>query len=256
MSTSVLPENATASMRLQRFLARAGIASRRKCEELIVAGRIAVNGHIVTELGTKIDPVHDHVFFDGVPVVLPDVHECVVLALNKPAGFLTAMRDERTDRIVSALVPTERFAGLFPVGRLDRDTTGLLLFTNDGDLGHALLHPSQGVYKRYIAVVDGIPTDADLRTLAEGVELSDGITAPAYVERLDNDASGYARVALEIHEGRKRQVRRMLSAVGHEVRELERTAFGPITLTGLKQGAWRRLEPDEVAALYAICDTK
>lgn len=241
------------TVRLQKYLARAGVASRRKCEELITAGRVSVNGAVVTELGTKVDPDHDEIAFDGVPVTMAPDEKPVVVMLNKPKGYLTAMSDARTDDVVSALVPTDRYKGLFPIGRLDRDTTGLLLFTTDGELGHWLAHPSHGVIKRYVALIEGALSEDDVRALEGGVELNDGMTSPATCAILRTNADGTQLVELAIHEGRKRQVRRMLSHVGHEVIELERIAFGPLRLGDLAPGAWRLLEDAELSQLYASC---
>lgn len=266
-------------VRLQKFLSRAGVASRRKCEALILDGRVTVNGRVVTELGTKVDPAVDDVAFDGRSVSIPVGSERVVVALNKPAGYLTAMSDPRGGHVVSELVPIQRYKGLFPVGRLDRDTTGLLLFTTDGELGNALLHPSRGVVKRYVALVEGTLSADDITALEGGVELDDGMTSPARCEVLEclqrdmpNGARAQAasrggrpslngdpapshlqRVALEIHEGRKRQVRRMFSHLGHEVVQLSRTKFGPIELGGLESGKWRELDSGELSSLYAAC---
>ncbi|WP_270574145.1 pseudouridine synthase, partial [Candidatus Collinsella stercoripullorum] len=164
-------------MRLQRFLARAGVASRRGSEDLMTAGRVAVNGVVVTQLGTKVDPARDTVTVDGVPVRPGGT--AVHLVLNKPAGYVTTMRDPQGRPCVADLVPTDRFPGLFPVGRLDRDTTGLLLFTTDGDLAQDLLHPSRHVYKTYLALVDGRVADAELEPLRRGIELDDGPCQPA-----------------------------------------------------------------------------
>lgn len=271
-------------MRLQKFLARSGVASRRGSEELIVAGRVSVNGRVVTELGTKVDADADTVALDGKPVALP--RESVTIMLHKPAGFVTTMSDPQGRPTVARLVPAGegRFAGLYPVGRLDADTTGLLLFSTDGELGHALLHPRHHVTKRYIALVEGRLQERDVRLLRAGVRLSDGMTLPADVEVLRADAARHAaqlvgegagssgldrrhagkrsRAALEgsgacsyvavgLREGRKRQVRRMLEAVGHPVIALHRESFGPLELGGLARGRWRELEPAEVEALRA-----
>lgn len=235
-------------MRLQKFLARAGVASRRKCEEIIAQGRVAVNGRVVTELGTKVDPSADLVSLDGAEVRLPG--DSVTIMLNKPAGFLTAMSDERGAKVVAELVPVEEHPGLFPVGRLDRDTTGLLLFTTDGELGNLLLHPSHNVEKRYVAEVRGVLEEDERRMLEEGVMLEDGMTAPAKCEVLSAVSDGsLSTVALTIHEGRKRQVRRMMKAVGHEVVSLHRESIGGLTLGGLAPGEWRKLSESEVEAL-------
>ncbi|MFR7749565.1 MAG: pseudouridine synthase [Collinsella sp.] len=165
------------TMRLQRFLARAGVASRRGSEDLMTAGRVTVNGQVATELGTKVDVDRDHIEVDGMPVKLNQ--GAVYLMLYKPTGYLTTMSDPQERPCVADLVPRDRFPGLFPVGRLDRDTTGLLLFTTDGDLSQDLLHPSKHVYKTYQALVDGHLTDRDLEPLRRGIELDDGLCQPA-----------------------------------------------------------------------------
>lgn len=236
------------AVRLQKFLARAGVASRRSSEKMISAGRIAVNGAVVTELGTKVDPAHDEVFLDGVPVKLPESKH--TLMLNKPSGFLTTMSDPQGRPCVADLVPVAEYPGLYPIGRLDFDTTGLLLFSTDGELGHALLHPSHHVGKTYRAVVKGKPGKEDLERLAKGVLLEDGMTAPAEV-RIVDDAGANTVIELIIHEGRKRQVKRMCEAIGHPVRQLHRLSFGPLGLGSLEEGQWRELSPEEVAGLTA-----
>ncbi len=262
MSDSTDDEERLAPMRLQKFLARAGIASRRGSEELMTAGRVTVNGSVATELGTKVDPTVDTVAVDGNPVSLSQGK--VYLVLNKPAGVLTTMDDPHGRDTVVPLVPVDRFPGLFPVGRLDLDTTGVLLFTTDGDLAARLLHPSTHVMKVYHARVDGLLRDGEIEELRNGVELDDGPTAPAQVRaiypedapelrppRRDRDES---IVEIAIHEGRKRQVKRMLSAVGHPVRQLSRVSFGPITCSGLDVGSWRLLTASEVDALRSAVD--
>ncbi len=236
------------AMRLQKFLARAGVASRRSSEKMISAGRIAVNGAVVTELGTKVDPSRDVVLLDGAPVKLPE--ESYTLMLNKPAGYLTTMSDPQGRPCVADLVPVGEYPGLYPVGRLDFDTTGLLLFSTDGELGNALLHPSHHVSKTYRAQVEGMPSERDLERLASGVLLEDGMTAPAQVVLVDGRKKG-AVIELTIHEGRKRQVKRMCEAVGHPVLELHRLSFGPLRLGSLEEGCWRELAPEELAALSA-----
>lgn len=242
-SASVVP------MRLQKFLARAGVASRRGSEDLITAGRVAVNGSVRTELGTKVDPTVDLVEVDGSEVRLGA--GCVYLALNKPAGIVTTMSDPQKRPTVAALVPREQYPGIFPVGRLDVDTTGLLLFTTDGELSHRVLHPRWKVPKTYVARVDGVPTPAEVQRLRDGIELDDGLTAPAEVVEEQWDGSA-TRMRITITEGRKRQVRRMFSAVGHPVLALERMSFGPVELGALSPGEWRMLEAAEVAALKAL----
>jgi 23S rRNA pseudouridine2605 synthase len=225
--------------RLQKILARLGFGSRRVCEEMIADGRITVNG-VVADLGRRIDVDHDKVELDGVPVgVRPGL---IHYLLNKPAGIVTTADDPQGRPTVIELVPDE--PRVFPVGRLDMDTEGLLLITNDGDLTHRLTHPSFGVEKEYIAHVEGSPTRAALRLLREGIELEDGMTAPADAALL---APGVIR--LTIHEGRNRQVRRMCESIGHPVIRLVRSRIGPIADRRLKPGAWRPLTSDELRAL-------
>ncbi len=234
-------------MRLQKYLARAGVASRRGSESLITAGRVEVNGIVVTELGSKVDPLEDEVAVDGVVVVWGSSH--VVLALNKPSGIITTMKDYRGRRCVADIMPCDEYPGLYPIGRLDKDTTGLLLFTTDGELGNGLLHPSHHVTKVYHATVTGIMTEAEAQQLREGVLLEDGMTAPAEISVISKSRNRCV-VELAIHEGRKHQVKRMCKAVGHPVEHLDRVSFGPIETGSLKQGVWRRLDDEETAALY------
>ena len=233
-------------MRLQKFLARAGVASRRACEQIILDGRVAVNGEIVSQLGTKVNPEKDRVSVDGVQVSLKN--EAVVLMLNKPEGYLTAMSDDRGRPCVSQLVPVQDYPGLFPIGRLDYDTTGLLLFTTDGELGNTLLHPSFHVNKEYHALVKGKPTEHALLQLREGVQLDDGITAPANVLIMKH-LGGNSVLSITIHEGKKRQVKRMCEAVGHPVIRLHRAKFGPLDLGGLAKGSYRILSEEELIHL-------
>ena len=225
--------------RLQKVLARAGIGSRRKVEELIATGRVSVNGEVAV-LGRRVDPEVDRVEVDGVAIGVRE--GLVYYLLNKPRGVVTTASDPHADRTVMQLVPDE--PRVFPVGRLDADTEGLLLLTNDGDLTHRLTHPSFGVEKTYVAQVDGTPSPADVRRLREGVELEDGPTAPAKAVLTPPNV-----LTITIHEGRNRQVRRMCEAVGHPVVRLVRTRIGPLVDRSLKPGAWRHLTTDEVRAL-------
>ena len=224
-------------MRLNAYLARAGVASRRGADELIKAGRVLVNGER-GQLNTFVES-RDRVQVDGRDVALQPL---AYLLLHKPAGVVTTARDPQGRRTVVELVPSE--PRVVPVGRLDAGTTGALLLTNDGPLAHRLAHPRYGVEKVYEASVEGDPGDAALRRLRDGVELEDGRTAPARARRL-----GPGRVELTIHEGRNRQVRRMLEAVGHPVVRLHRSTYAGLTLEGLEPGAWRELSAAEVAAL-------
>ena len=279
------PEERLVPMRLQKFLARAGAASRRGSENLMTAGRVTVNGQVVTELGSKVDPLVDQVAVDGVPVHLEGGP--VTIMLHKPAGYVTTMSDPQGRPTVAELVPTDRFPGLFPIGRLDFDTTGLLLFSTDGELGNGLLHPRHHVEKRYLALVNGKPTPEQLAQLEQGIQLDDGMTAPAKASLVEGAEAKRALSMLEVppavpdhepngsvpspqraailrkrsqqravvrvvlREGRKRQVKRMLSAIKHGVLALHRDSFGPIELGDLPRGQWRELTPEEVTALHA-----
>jgi pseudouridine synthase len=224
-------------VRLNAYLARAGVASRRKADELIKAGRVTVNG-APGQLNTFVES-RDVVEVDGRRV---EKQPLTYLLLNKPAGTVTTASDPQGRRTVVELVPPE--PRVVPVGRLDADTTGALLLTNDGELAHRLAHPRYGVEKTYLVDVEGVPHDAALRRLESGIELDDGLTAPARIVRLAK-----SRLELTIHEGRNRQVRRMLEAVGHPVKTLHRSAYAGLTVEGLEPGAWRELEPSEVERL-------
>ncbi|HEX7095875.1 MAG TPA: pseudouridine synthase, partial [Acidimicrobiales bacterium] len=228
-----------AGQRLQKVLAQGGLGSRRACEELIAEGRVRVNGE-VAQLGRRVDPERDRIEVDGVPIGLrPGL---VHYLLNKPRGVVTTASDPQGRPTVIELVPRE--PRVFPVGRLDADTEGLLLLTNDGELAHRLTHPSFGVEKEYVAQVRGKPSRGALRRLREGVELDDGITAPAKVSLIEPTV-----MRIVIHEGRNRQVRRMCEAVGHPVVRLVRTRIGPLRDPKLQPGAWRPLDVTEVRAL-------
>jgi 23S rRNA pseudouridine2605 synthase len=229
-------------MRLAKFLASAGVASRRAAEEIVRAQRVAVNGAPVTDPARDVTEA-DIVTVDG-EAVAPEADRAVY-AVNKPAGVVSTASDPQRRPTVVSLVPSA--VRLYPVGRLDIDTTGLILLTNDGALAHRLTHPSFEVPRTYRVVVWRSPVSARaLRALRNGVELEDGLTGPARVRRLGDRGE---ILELTIHEGRKRQVKRMCEAVGHRVRSLERVAFGPLTLGGLAPGAHRRLSPAEVEAL-------
>ncbi len=249
-------------MRLQKFLARAGAASRRGSENLMTAGRVRVNGEVVTELGSKVDPNVDRVTVDGVEFRL--AAGPTYLMLNKPAGYVTTMSDPQGRPCVADLVPTDRYPGLFAVGRLDRDTTGLLLFTTNGEAAHQLLHPSHHVFKHYVALVEGTPTRHQLELLRRGIDLRDGPAQPAECELLGPGDALFRAVAPEglrgdvsvvgirIQEGRKHQVKRMLGAIGHKVLVLHRDQFGPLVLSGVERGSWRLLTDSEVSAVEKI----
>ncbi len=225
--------------RLQKVLARVGMGSRRTCEDLIAAGRVTVNGERAS-LGRRVDAEADVIAVDGTPIGTKA--GLVYYLLNKPTGVVTTADDPQGRPTVLDLVPAE--PRVFPVGRLDMDTEGLLLLTNDGGLTHRLTHPSFGVEKEYVARVEGEPSRRSVRRLREGVELDDGPTAPAQAALV-----GPGVIRLTIHEGRNRQVRRMCEAIGHPVDRLVRTRIGPLADRKLKPGAWRELTTDEVRAL-------
>lgn len=231
--------------RLQKILSAHGVASRRKAELMLLAGRIKVNGAVVTELGTKADPEKDRIEVDGRP--LAHIGERVYVALHKPAGYVTTASDPQGRPTVLDLVSGVK-ERVYPVGRLDFHTSGLLLLTNDGDFAHTMMHPRHEMPKHYLCHVSGSPGPQALRTLATGVMLEDGLTAPARV-RLAGKVGDDALLEVVIHEGRNRQVRRMLEAVGHEVRNLIRTRIGHLALGGLTTGQWRYLKEDEVEGL-------
>lgn len=231
-------------MRLQKFLARAGVASRRSSENLMTEGRVSVNGEVVRELGSKVDPLVDEVAVDGRVVRLADGP--VTIMLNKPAGIITTMKPQSKRPIVADLVPLDRYPGLYPIGRLDADTTGLLLFSTDGELGNALLHPSRHVPKTYRAKLARPLENAAADALRTGIDLDDGPAQPAEVEFV-----GTARdvVRITVHEGRYHQVKRMFLAVGNRVCSLHRETFGPLTLGNLPSGHWRELTDEETQSL-------
>lgn len=225
--------------RLQKVLARAGFGSRRTCDDLIAAGRVTVNGE-VAELGRRVDADHDKIAVDGVAgSVRPGL---VYYLLNKPRGVISTSTDPQDRPTVIDLVPSE--PRVFSVGRLDLDTEGLLVITNDGDLAHRLTHPSLSVEKAYLVQVEGTPSPAAIRRLREGVELEDGTTSPAKVSLTPPNL-----LRLVIHEGRNRQVRRMCAAVGHPVVRLARYRIGPLADPSLAPGQWRHLDPSEVRSL-------
>jgi 23S rRNA pseudouridine2605 synthase len=232
-------------VRLHKLLAQSGIASRRKCEELMLAGLVVVDGEVVTRLGTKVDPRTAVIRVDGKR--LPPVSEHVYLALNKPRGVVSTMSDPEGRRTLQDLV-SERPERLFHVGRLDTDTSGLILLTNDGDFAHRMAHPSYEVDKTYVAEVEGDVSTATIRTLLGGVTLDDGPVTVSKA-RLVTSAPGKSVVELVIHEGRNRIVRRLLDHVGHPVRRLTRTAIGPVGLGRLKGGELRDLTLGELGEL-------
>lgn len=245
------------SERLQKILARAGYGSRRGAESLITAGRVAVNGNTVTELGTRADADSDSITVDGTELTIATRH--VYIALHKPAGAVTTVSDPQGRMTVMSLLPTSLPPHVIPIGRLDRDTAGLLLFTNDGEFAHRIAHPRYQIEKEYHALVAGVPSTADLTALRTGVDIGGHTTAPADVDFAEPPAGHFKRpgdtwIRLVIHEGRKRQVRLMCAAVNHDVRILVRTRVGNVSLSGLPLMKTRPLTAAEVNALRLAVD--
>ncbi len=234
-------------MRLAKYLAHSGIASRRQAEELIAEGRVRINGVEVREITTPINPQTDCIEFDG---RLVGVEAAVYVLLNKPAGFISAVRDPQGRSTVIELLRDIK-ERIYPVGRLDYDTKGLLLLTNDGEFTNLIIHPRYKIDKKYEVVIEGYVNSEDLRRLREGVMLEDGITAPAQVSLIKRDNRS-STIELSIHEGRKRQVKRMCTAIGHPVKSLSRIALGFLSLDGVEPGDYRFLSPDEVDQLKAM----
>jgi 23S rRNA pseudouridine2605 synthase len=226
--------------RLHKFLSRAGVASRRRCEQMIAAGRVRVNGETVSLPGSKVDPEHDRIEVDGQPVTLPKRH--AYWLLNKPVGYVSTVHDPQGRPTVVDLVQKDR--RLYPVGRLDLDSEGLLLLTDDGELTQRLTHPSYEHEKEYEVLVEGHPTHKALQRLRAGVELEDGVTCAADVAIMRTDAGGMW-LRFVIHEGRKRQLRRMCDTVGYPARRVIRVRMGPLTLGGLPPGKYRPLTAQE-----------
>jgi len=239
-----------AEIRLQKVLAQAGLGSRRRCDDMIAHGRVEVNGEIIDVMGARVDPATDVIRVDGKRIPAPSDHAYVIL--NKPRGVVTSMADEQGRPDLASFVEG-RDDRLFHVGRLDTDTSGLLMLTNDGDLAHKLAHPSFEITKTYVALVDGDVPDALAARLRSGIELDDGM---AQVDRFQvkDRSRGRSLVELDIHMGRNRIVRRLLDAAGHPVRELTRTAFGPLHIGSLSSGAMRDLTRDELGALFDSVD--
>ncbi|MBR6401286.1 MAG: rRNA pseudouridine synthase [Firmicutes bacterium] len=233
------------AVRLQKYLADAQVASRRRSEEIIQSGRVCVNGQTVTELGTKVDE-GDVVTVDGKEVHPAD--KLVYIMLNKPEGYVSTAKEQFGRPAVLDLIDCEY--RVYPVGRLDHDTSGLLLLTNDGALTYKLTHPKHNIDKTYIAQVEGIPTAAEMKRFSEGLEIDGYTTAPAKIRIVKKGR--LTTLEITIHEGKNRQVRKMCAAIGHEVRSLKRISTGRLTLGGLEKGSYRLLTEDEVAYLKTL----
>lgn len=241
--------NAEQKVRLQKFLAEQGVASRRAAEQIITEGRVRVNGKVVSTQGVKIDPNRDKVKVDGQDIGRKRPRLRYIL-LYKPAGYICSVMDERKRRtVMDLLVDVEE--RVYPVGRLDYNTSGLLLLTNDGALTHKLLHPSHQIEKTYLAEVEGIPDRNDLMQLRRGIQLEDGMTAPAGAEILKR-SSDHALLEIKLHEGRNRQVRRMLDAIHHPVSHLKRSGLAFLTLDDLRMGKYRELSKKEIERLKEL----
>lgn len=232
-------------MRLQKYLAQSGIASRRASEKIILQGRVKVNGKIVRELGTKVDPDIDKVEVDG--ALCRRRNNQIYILLNKPAGVVTTVKDPQGRPTVIDMIKDAK-ERVFPVGRLDKETEGLLILTNDGKLTYRLTHPKYEVVKTYIVHTEGIVKEGKIKALEKGVRLGDGVTAPAQVQIIKTLPNSTI-LEMKIHEGKKRQIRRMCETIGHPVIYLKRTQMGKLSLKGLKIGEWRFLNREEVAYL-------
>ncbi len=231
-------------IRLQKYLADAGVSSRRKCEELISQGRVEVNGRIVNEPGSKVDG-SEEIKVDG-RTIEPETKKVYIL-LNKPVGYISSAKDQFSRKTVVDLTDTVK-ERIYPVGRLDYDTSGLIILTNDGGFANILMHPRHEVRKKYRAVISGMLSDEDIKKLEQGLDIGGYTTVPAKVT-VRRAAADRSIVDIEIHEGKNRQVRRMFEAVGHPVRQLKRTAIGDLAVGGLEEGQWRHLSKKEVVAL-------
>ncbi len=235
--------------RLQKALSQIGIASRRKAEKLIAEGRVTVNGKTAV-LGMKADPAKDHIKIDGKLVARPEPK--VYLIFNKPRGVVTSLSDPEARPTVKDYIGDVRYR-VYPVGRLDYDSEGLLLLTNDGDFAQAILHPSKKIPKSYLVKVKGEPGEDEIRKLSAGIRLEDGITAPAKLQKV-RAAESNTWLEITIHEGRKRQIRRMLEQTGHRVLKLKRTGINGIRLGNLKPGGYRYLRPEEISKIKKEVD--
>jgi 23S rRNA pseudouridine2605 synthase len=238
--------------RLQKVIAQAGITSRRKAEKLIIEGKVKVNGKVVRELGVKVIPNKDEIEVEGVPI---DREEPVYFILYKPTGVISSVSDDRGRKVVTDFLHIRH--RIFPVGRLDYDTSGLIILTNDGEFANLLTHPKHRMDKVYVAKIEGVPSIDMLKKLKRGIMLEDGKTAPAHVKLVSSDRKkNVSIVQLTIHEGRNRQVRRMFEAIGHSVIKLKRERFSILDLKGMKPGDVRSLKPIEVKHLRELAVTE
>lgn len=233
--------------RLQKYMARCGIASRRKCEELILGGNVKVNGNIIKELGTKVVEGRDSVEYNN-KEIKPEENK-VYFALNKPEGYISSVKDEKNRQTVIDLINVNE--RIYPIGRLDYDSSGLLILTNDGEIYNKIIHPRVELTKKYIAIVEGIFTEQELEKFKSGIDIGGYITAPALI-KIININGGQSTVEIGIHEGKNRQIRRMCSALNHNVIALKRISIGEIKLGDLKKGEYRGLTNSELAYIKSL----
>lgn len=233
--------------RLQKYMASCGVASRRKCEELILSGKVKVNGFIIKELGVKVDGTKDKVEYNG-KIITPEENKVYIL-LNKPEGYITSVKDEKNRKTVLDLVQVDE--RIYPIGRLDYDSSGLIILTNDGDIYNKIIHPRVELTKRYVAVCDGEFTSKEIERFKTGIDIGGYVTAPANIKVIRNE-DGKSTVEIGIHEGKNRQIRRMCSALGHEVLSLKRVAIGDIKLGYLKRGEYRELTKKEIDYINSL----
>lgn len=227
--------------RLQKYMASCGVASRRKCEEIILEGKVKVNGVLVTELGIKVNPLDDIIEYNG--KIITKEEKKVYIMLNKPEGYISSVKDEKGRATILDIVKVEE--RVYPIGRLDYDSSGLLLLTNDGEIYNKIIHPREELTKKYIAVVKGEVTNKDIEAFKKGVDIGGYITAPAELRIISYDRD-ISTIEVGIHEGKNRQIRKMCAAINHEVLSLKRISIGELKLGYLKRGEWRELKQEEV----------
>lgn len=235
--------------RLQKYMANCGVASRRKCEELILAGKVKVNGILVSELGAKVDPENDTVEYDG--KIINKEEKKIYIMLNKPEGYICSVKDEKERKTVLDLVKVKE--RIYPIGRLDYDSSGLILLTNDGEVYNKIIHPRKEIIKKYIVIVKNKITEKDVKAFKEGIDIGGYITAPASLKNINFDEEkNISTIEVSIHEGKNRQIRRMCSALSHDVISLKRISIGDIKLAYLKKGEYRELNSEEIKYICSL----
>lgn len=235
--------------RLQKYMASCGVASRRKCEELILAGKVKVNGILVNELGAKVDPENDIVEYDG--KIINKEEKKIYIMLNKPEGYICSVKDEKERKTVLDLVKVKE--RIYPIGRLDYDSSGLILLTNDGEVYNKIIHPRKEIIKKYIVIVKNKITEKDVKAFKEGIDIGGYITAPASLKNINFDEEkNISTIEVSIHEGKNRQIRRMCSALSHDVISLKRISIGDIKLAYLKKGEYRELNREEIKYICSL----